>query len=61
MLLKPIRWSMLLLSLALLGTMTVAGAAAPGFAKEKPNGRSVQTGIEVLLDNPELVKGKKWG
>jgi uncharacterized protein YbbC (DUF1343 family) len=60
-LLKLIRWSMLLLSLALLGTISMAGAAAPGLAKDKPNGRSVQTGIEVLLDKPDLVKGKRVG
>ncbi|MDF2680944.1 MAG: hypothetical protein K0R47_2134 [Brevibacillus sp.] len=55
------RWFHYLSSLVLLCALTAAGAADLGLAKEKKNGRAVQTGIERLLENPELLKGKKVG
>lgn len=55
------RWFRYLSSFALLCTLTVAGAVHPGMAKEKQPKHAVQTGIAWLLENPEMLQGKKVG
>ncbi len=55
------RWLRCLSSLVLLCTLTAAGGADLGLAKEKKNSHAVQTGIERLLENPQMLKGKKVG
>lgn len=59
--LKKTRWLRYLSSLVLFCTLTAAGAADLGLAKEKRSDYAVQTGIELLLDKPEMLKGKKVG
>lgn len=58
---KKTRWIRKLSILALLCTLTAAGAADLGVAKEKKRGSVVQTGIERLLENPKMLNGKKVG